>query len=651
MSVSRLEPGVVFANDYRVVKHLSEGGMGAVYVVHQLSTGRARALKLMHAEFVANADLRRRFEQEAQIGARIDSEHVVEVQAAGIDVPTGLPFLVMELLEGEDLARFVARGAPAARVVVDVFEQLSHAMCAAHVAGIVHRDLKPENIFIGHPRRVGVAFTLKVLDFGIAKLLAEGQTKNTAAFGSPMWLAPEQTERSPVTPAADVWALGLIAFYLLTGRSFWKSAEAIDVTATQLLREILFEPLPPASVRAREMGIRPLPPSFDAWFGQCVAREPTARFPSATEMHAALGDALAERAAPSLPLPLAATALSLGSVQMAPTAPMVGSVVSSGSPANVVPQEIAGPALGQMATMPAPVANGPAPSQSATPRIGAADHERIRAAVSRAREIVARGTLRTIPNSFGDVPSAYYTAGDFTLDGESWVVCTARMYSSSFQLLDATVHERLKRGARYAVALLQARPAEEGTGPEPTETYLRRYQQVAWSALGVAWVLAAGKHDGVFLADPSLTRVDGGTFAAIASKIQSRLDAVVISPRPVKSRDAEAAVLPHVDAVLREMGFTLAESRKYTGFWRRPQADGLWQRSTDTKESFGLEVKLDEDPKVPLCQAVELLGHVDGMACVRVAARTAAWTGSHADHAKALLEDGAPMRYLTVGTR
>src|SRR5262245_43829055 len=98
-----LTPGTIFARDFKVVKKLAQGGMGAVYVAEQISTGRPRALKLMHPGLVENPVLRQKFEQEAKIGARIPSDHVVEVVAAGVDAETGIPWLAMELLDGEDL--------------------------------------------------------------------------------------------------------------------------------------------------------------------------------------------------------------------------------------------------------------------------------------------------------------------------------------------------------------------------------------------------------------------------------------------------------------------------------------------------------------------------------------------------------------------
>ena len=301
----KLEPGAPFAGDYTVVRPISVGGMGAVYEVEQTSTGKHRALKVMLPQLVADPSLRKRFEQEARIASMIDSEHVVEVVGAGIDAAQGVPWLAMELLVGEDLAKTVARrGALPIPEVLALFEQLCHAVGAAHRASIVHSDIKPENIFLAQSRRAGSSFTVKVLDFGIAKIVAEAKTRQTAAMGSPIWMAPEQAERSPVTPATDVWALGLVAFYLLTGRFFWKAANSDDATIPQLMREVLFEPIVPASMRTSELGT-PLPPSFDGWFARCVAREPTARFVDAAQAFAALGPALGQGAQGEAYLPTA----------------------------------------------------------------------------------------------------------------------------------------------------------------------------------------------------------------------------------------------------------------------------------------------------------------------------------------------------------
>jgi formylglycine-generating enzyme required for sulfatase activity/tRNA A-37 threonylcarbamoyl transferase component Bud32 len=289
--VSSLEPGAIFGRDFRIVKALRAGGMGAVYIADQLSTGKQRALKVMAPELATDPSIRERFVLEARAASSIESDHVVEIVTAGVDEETGAPFLVMELLKGEELADALARVGPLPLGdVAEVLSQIGHALELAHLQGIVHRDLKLENIFLASSRRRDASFTAKILDFGIAKLVEEGRQKTgTQPLGTPLFMAPEQTDRKGrICPATDVWALGLIGFRLLTGRDFWAEA---DGSLTGLLREICIDPLPFASVRAHELAalplsagqfsVPPLPPGFDAWFARCVTRDIDARFQNA----------------------------------------------------------------------------------------------------------------------------------------------------------------------------------------------------------------------------------------------------------------------------------------------------------------------------------------------------------------------------------
>lgn len=288
--LAQLAPGAVVGGDFRIVGPLGQGGMGAVYVAEQISTGKPRALKVMQPSLTTEPRFVEKFAQEARIGARIDSDHVVEVVGAGIDAGLGAPWLAMELLQGETLEQLVRRRTtlPADEVVA-LFRQLCHALAAAHAAGIVHRDLKPENIFLATSRREGTASVLKILDFGIAKIVAEAHTQTTSAIGSPLWMAPEQSDpRGNIGPWTDVWPLGLIAFYLLTGRAYWRGAYDAHASVMSLMRETLFEPIEPATARAAELGRPTLPPAFDAWFARCVTREPHARFADAAQVRAAL---------------------------------------------------------------------------------------------------------------------------------------------------------------------------------------------------------------------------------------------------------------------------------------------------------------------------------------------------------------------------
>ena len=288
---------MVVGGDFRVDSPLREGGMGQVWIAEQLSLGRKRALKVMRGELLSDARLRERFVLEARIGATIESDHVVEVVAAGIDEKLGVPWLAMELLEGRDLeAAIEERGGLPWKETAQIALQLGHALAAAHAVGVVHRDLKPENVFLARSRRSGGApFGVKVLDFGLAKLVegALATSAQSALIGTPLFMAPEQTElSSPATPAIDVWALGLIVYRVLTGRHFWRAATAAS-SITAVLREVLVDPIPLASERASAGGVAPaLPPGFDAWFSRCVTREPGARFAEGGEACATLASLL-----------------------------------------------------------------------------------------------------------------------------------------------------------------------------------------------------------------------------------------------------------------------------------------------------------------------------------------------------------------------
>ncbi len=321
--------GAILGGDFRIERQLGAGGMGAVYVAEQISTGRRRALKLMHPSLVSDVKLRERFEQEARVGARIPSDHVVQVIAAGVDEATGSPFIAMELLDGEDLAAALSkRGAFSPIDVQAILQPVCHALGAAHAAGIVHRDLKPENIFLLHTRDVQRSFDVKLLDFGIAKLTADARTMATSAMGTPLWMAPEQTDpRAKIAPTADVWPLGLLVFTMLTGRPFWRVASDGSASMQALMREILFESVDAPSVRAVELQIDvPLPVGFDAWFLKCLDRDPARRFPTANEAWEALVPVLgAELRAPAQLAVLAtpaASAAERSQLEMAATAPV-----------------------------------------------------------------------------------------------------------------------------------------------------------------------------------------------------------------------------------------------------------------------------------------------------------------------------------------
>jgi len=360
METLSLEPGQIIDREYKVERLLSQGGMGAVYVVEHVTTGKRRALKVMLPHLVRDQASRDRFEREARIGARIESDNVVEVVDAGVDEGTGLPFLVMELLDGVDLDHVIEsqKTIPPAGVA-DIVDQLCDALGRGHAIGVVHSDLKPENVFLEKPRRRGVAFTVKVMDFGIAKLISDEvrEARVTTPMGSPLWMAPEQTQRgAAITPATDVWALGLLVYRMLTGVSYWRGANAPDGTVSVggLVLEVVVQPLDPASLRAREMGVAALlPAGFDAWFARCVVREQDQRFANASLTWDALEPILggAPKAAPA---PHVATQAAPPYHMATQVAPMPGSWGGPSAPTGpqswsqpVAPQEVRWPMVQQ----------------------------------------------------------------------------------------------------------------------------------------------------------------------------------------------------------------------------------------------------------------------------------------------------------------
>lgn len=286
-----LPVGATFGGRYRVARAIRAGGMGAVHEVID-HTGRRRALKTMLPDVLAEPSLRNRFQGEATITANIQSEHIVEVFDAGIDAATGMPFLVMELLQGEELAATIKhRGALPATELVLYLYQASLALEKTHAAGIVHRDLKPENLFV--TRRDDGSPRIKIIDFGIAKVIAQSQmAKGTQVLGTPLYMAPEQIQNtSAISPRTDLYALGHIAYTALAGAAYWSKEASNAENIWSLIAHIMGGLVEPASTRAALRGV-PLPPRFDEWFGKAVARDPAQRFERASRLVAALADVL-----------------------------------------------------------------------------------------------------------------------------------------------------------------------------------------------------------------------------------------------------------------------------------------------------------------------------------------------------------------------
>lgn len=269
------EAGQIVAARYQLERALAQGGMGSLWCARHLQLDVSVAIKFMSPEFADSPELRGRFEREAKAAALLKSPHAVQVHDYGIE--DGTPFIVMELLEGEDLSERLARegklSLPATRSVV---EQIGKALRRAHALGLVHRDLKPANVFLA--RQSGEEI-VKLVDFGIAKargaIAGTDPTQTGAMLGSPRYMSPEQIRSSAqVDERTDLWSLGVIAFRCLTGQLPFSGNEIGEVFLA-----ICTEPIPRASSIAPELG-----PEVDRFFERALARPLDQRFQSAAEL-------------------------------------------------------------------------------------------------------------------------------------------------------------------------------------------------------------------------------------------------------------------------------------------------------------------------------------------------------------------------------
>lgn len=222
-----MQPRVI-DRKYEIVRELSRGGMGAIYEARHLLTRRKVALKLMLADRLvrgAASDALRRFEREARAAGSIESRHVVSVLDTGVESSTNEPYIVMELLDGEDLRTLLRRhGRLEPELVLAVASQVCQGLRRAHERGVVHRDIKAANIFLA--RRDGGEVEVKVLDFGIAKLRVDPLastdgnelTRSGSVLGSPLYMSPEQATGSrEIDARSDIWSLGVVMYEALSG--------------------------------------------------------------------------------------------------------------------------------------------------------------------------------------------------------------------------------------------------------------------------------------------------------------------------------------------------------------------------------------------------------------------------------------------------
>ncbi|MCC6899677.1 MAG: protein kinase [Polyangiaceae bacterium] len=284
-----IAPGQILLDKYEVERIIGQGGMGVVVAAMHLQLRRRVAIKFLLPEMLRNPEVVARFLREARAAAMLESHHVAKVIDVGA-LPDGVPFMVMEFLTGMDLASLVAqRGQVPVQEAVEHVLEACDAIAEAHRAGIVHRDLKPSNLFLA--TRGDGSTTVKVLDFGISKLLsATGSvalTSDAAVMGSPTYMAPEQIKSAKgVDARADIWGLGVVLYELLAGGVAFGGTEYHEVLA-----KVLLEAPPSLSQRRAD-----IPPELETIVLRCLEKDPEKRFPTVAALALALGPFAAEQA-------------------------------------------------------------------------------------------------------------------------------------------------------------------------------------------------------------------------------------------------------------------------------------------------------------------------------------------------------------------
>ena len=271
--------GTLLLDRYRLLRKLGVGGMGTVYEAEHVTIKKRCAIKILNPEFTHRSELVERFLQEARAASMIAHENVVEITDFGA-TPTGSVFFVMEMLVGEDLSETIKREGPlswsrAAAITL----QICRALQAAHEKGIIHRDMKPENCF--RIERSGNSDFIKVLDFGIAKVTGEdggaGRLTSTGMiFGTPTYMSPEQAQGMRVDHRADIYAVGVILYELVTGKVPFYADNFMGI-----LTKHMFEEPPAPSVVAPAAGITP---EVEAVILKALQKDRDLRFQSLREL-------------------------------------------------------------------------------------------------------------------------------------------------------------------------------------------------------------------------------------------------------------------------------------------------------------------------------------------------------------------------------
>jgi serine/threonine protein kinase len=284
MTAGRTKPmpiaqvGAMIGGKLRVVRTIGQGAMGVVYEAHDVTLGRRVAVKVMAPEIVQDERKRRRFAREAGAASQLTSPNAVRVFE--VSEERGMPYIVMEYLEGQTLEAILDRGPLPVASVADWMLQALDAIAEAHLRGLVHRDVKPGNIFLAE--HVGRDPIVKMMDFGLVKDLdpnAVRLTKTGAPMGTPAYMAPEQIRAAlDIDVRADVWSIGVTLHELLTGQLPFM-ASTLPVLLTRICQD------EPAALRAQRPDI---PPALEAIVARCLTKDRNGRYASAAEVAVAL---------------------------------------------------------------------------------------------------------------------------------------------------------------------------------------------------------------------------------------------------------------------------------------------------------------------------------------------------------------------------
>lgn len=270
--------GRVFNNRYQLTERIGIGGMAEVYRAQDRVLGRLVAVKVMLPQYASDPEFTQRFRQEAAAAANLQSPYIVNVYDWGQD--EGIHYMVMEYVRGSDLKTAITqRGAINQRKVAEIGAQVCKALSVAHNQDIIHRDIKPQNIMVQPDGNV------KVMDFGIARAKNSMKQQTSAVLGTAHYISPEQAQGKELTPASDIYSLGVVLYEAATGKLPFDGPDSVSVA----MKQVSDAPVPPREVNPD------LDPNLEAIILRALEKDPAARFATVNDMKHALNDYLAGR--------------------------------------------------------------------------------------------------------------------------------------------------------------------------------------------------------------------------------------------------------------------------------------------------------------------------------------------------------------------